>query len=733
MGGILGTIAGAALAAPTGGMSMLAGAQLGGMLGGTADELLGGGTSGTNPNQTSNVQTYPSIPPYMQGDFNTLHQAAQNIYNTPYQAYGGEGVAPFTQDQLNSFQGVRNMQGQYQPLMNSASSMALQAGQGYQNGLTQSDLDTFMNPYQQGVIDITKRNAQTDSDTQLAQLRSRQAGAGTYGGSRGAILESTLMNNNARNLSDIQMTGSAANYNQALQAVMNNRQGLMNSATGIANLAGQGQTMGYRDLGALSAQGDQQQQLQQQQDAYAMQQFAAQKAYPQQQFDQYNSFLQQMMGKNTVGTATQNPATPSSLQTLMGFAGLGGSNVGQSLSSGLSSLFGNSATPAYGIAPGNGTYGPVAAAQSGSGLMGLFSGMGFADGGLVPRRKFSHSSGIASVADDSYAQGLQSGQGYKSGGLVDYLRSVIDPAPGSRAQDVLNYLGTPSKSTQQREAELHADMASQAASALRPFATANEYLFGANKPSLADAWQHTGTDPAEQFGPAYTPKPINSDNQLLTQTDSDWTDTASSSDVPAVDTKTADNLSTRPSIAKAEETDTEVNRPLLRFGIQMLTGGGKNNVVAFGKGMEAYANTMDSNRAEDMANKKLAIEAMKASSDVNLQTAQAKHFTDSDKMAIEQLKAETKLSTSEEHNLYALAQTYAQSGQFEDPMGQAIQDMRKVKLKSGLSFIQNSILTGRASKDEVTSRLTPNMVKQLYQGSELTKEQATAIISKYFQ
>ena len=76
-----------------------------------------------------------------------------------------------------------------------------------------------MNPYQQQVVDITKREARRDSDIQANQLAGQAAQAGGLGGYREAIMQAERERNLGQRLDDIQAQGGLAAYQQAMQGI----------------------------------------------------------------------------------------------------------------------------------------------------------------------------------------------------------------------------------------------------------------------------------------------------------------------------------------------------------------------------------------------------------------------------------------------------------------------------------------------------------------------------------
>ena len=93
-------------------------------------------------------------------------------------------------------------------------------GPGFQAG-TLADpetLESYMNPYQQLVTDIEKREAQRQSDIQAAEISQTAAQAGGLGGYREAIMQAERERNLGQQLADIQARGGQAAFEQAQQA-----------------------------------------------------------------------------------------------------------------------------------------------------------------------------------------------------------------------------------------------------------------------------------------------------------------------------------------------------------------------------------------------------------------------------------------------------------------------------------------------------------------------------------
>ena len=93
-------------------------------------------------------------------------------------------------------------------------------GPGFQAGTVAdaATIQSYMNPYQQLVTDIQKREAKRASDTQAAEISQQAAMAGGLGGYREGILQAERERNLSQQLADIQAKGGQAAFDQAQRA-----------------------------------------------------------------------------------------------------------------------------------------------------------------------------------------------------------------------------------------------------------------------------------------------------------------------------------------------------------------------------------------------------------------------------------------------------------------------------------------------------------------------------------
>jgi len=209
---------------------------------------MGGGSGGSSaPTEQTVYQS--SLPPYVEPYFKRLLQRTEGESLQEYTPYGGQRLAYFSPDELAAQSMTRGYAragtpqefGQAQDIltgMPQSYQSGYQAGTfdpGYDpstrmSGYTaqvpteqyqpigfEQNLQRFMSPYQQNVVDIQKREARRQSDIVGEQIADRAAQAGGLGGYREAILQAERDRNLGQQLDDIQARGSQAAFDTAIR------------------------------------------------------------------------------------------------------------------------------------------------------------------------------------------------------------------------------------------------------------------------------------------------------------------------------------------------------------------------------------------------------------------------------------------------------------------------------------------------------------------------------------
>ena len=265
--------------------------------------------------------TTNTIDPEIKSLLFSNYNRASGIANTPFQPFAGESVADFTPTQLQAQDLLKQLgTGNLGDNTMNAAISAAQGAAGYNPTvisatpvdaplLANTDLSPYMNPYQQDVIDATMKQLGQARDAGIMSDNQRATAASAFGGTRQAVLNSltnkdylntagsTLAGLNSQNFtnaqnaaeSDLARRFAAATGNQnadlaAATANQNAAQGAaginLNAAGLLGDLSGQQQSSALTKAGLVSAVGDAQQQLQQQKDNAAYQEFMRQIGYP---------------------------------------------------------------------------------------------------------------------------------------------------------------------------------------------------------------------------------------------------------------------------------------------------------------------------------------------------------------------------------------------------------------------------------------------------------------------
>ena len=284
---------------------------------------------------------YPSAPP--QGTsinsqklaeeispfYKDLLAKSQALYNqqteegyTPYQA---PTMAQFSPEQQQSFAGIQGLVGSQKPVYDEA--MALTRGT--TRRFTPGTAQALMNPYQQAVTDVEKRNIQENyENTILPELRAGAAMNQPYGGSRQAILEGMASDSNQRLLADVQAKGSLTAYNDAQSLFANqiNREGA--AASQLPTLASASYKTQAGELGALQAVGEEKQKQTQSALDEAYRNYLEEKRFPETSMNQYQAVIQGFPALKQDITRAAPPPQPSMANQLIGGLGTLGSLYG---------------------------------------------------------------------------------------------------------------------------------------------------------------------------------------------------------------------------------------------------------------------------------------------------------------------------------------------------------------------------------------------------------------------
>lgn len=234
-----------------------------------------GSTSGTQNQNWNSTQTYTPAA-YASGDLQGLWNRIQGTSNTPFNPYQNALNAGPTPSQWQTIARTYGVEGTETPYFDQAQNYARLGA----SGITQSDMDPYMNPYTEDVVNATMRNIDETNAQQQQQVRGNATAAGALGGDRLAVAQSELARQQ-RLASDQTISGLRnQNFMQAQNAVQNLRGRQGQAAYTFGNLGSQAVNTRLGELQAQLGAAGIPQQMQQQMLNSAWQYAQLQNAYP---------------------------------------------------------------------------------------------------------------------------------------------------------------------------------------------------------------------------------------------------------------------------------------------------------------------------------------------------------------------------------------------------------------------------------------------------------------------
>ena len=234
--------------------------------------------------------------------------------------FEGQTLADVTADQLAAQEGLRGLVGTQATGLQEARDLV----RGQTQQATAEQLQPFMNPYQQAVTDIAKRQAQERFEQEtLPGLRKQAIDAGAFGGSRAAMRESQARDDQARLLADIQAKGDLAAFQDARQAFEAQKTRERQAAEGLTGLTTKDFDARRAELAGLQAVGATEQQRQQQLLDESYKRFLDERRFPEQQLGLYQGVVQGASPFLRETQTTMAPQTfqPSPIATALGTVG----------------------------------------------------------------------------------------------------------------------------------------------------------------------------------------------------------------------------------------------------------------------------------------------------------------------------------------------------------------------------------------------------------------------------
>jgi len=332
---------------------------------------------GGGPTHTTSDVTQSNLPEYARPYYQDLMARAGYESAVPYTPYAGSRLAMFspqeqtamdrisalgvsgTGPELDAQAMIAGQVGAGNPYVDSmlnATRYAQSVPLSYGGRMNYGQLQPYMSPYQQAVVDVEKREATRQSDMMGRDVGLQAAGAGGLGGYREALMQSERERNLGQQLGDIQTRGSQSAYEAARQAyeadraarfaseqynaalmqrgaelgqsaygqVMSGDQQRLAAAGMMGDVAAQRQMMELERLNTMMGVGAQQRDLYQRSLDVGYQDFLRQQAFPREQLQFYSGLLQGVPVTPGTTKATYGQMPSTGQQVLgAGIAGLG--------------------------------------------------------------------------------------------------------------------------------------------------------------------------------------------------------------------------------------------------------------------------------------------------------------------------------------------------------------------------------------------------------------------------
>ena len=293
------------------------------------------GKGGSPPAQpatttTKNVPEYaPEQREYIRDIFGKSQELYEQRMEEGYDGGPDARMAAFDPRETEAFTGMANLA--RGPGAAPAYETARLAALGAASPITAGEIQQGMNPYQQAVTDIGKREAVRDYQRgPQAQLRSGAVESGGLRGARRFIEEGEGQRNLNQQLADLQTMGSQQAFQQSMAEAAAARGRLANLATQMPSIGMGAYNQQMQQLGQLGGVGEVYRSRDQAAIGLAQDQFQQEQMFPEETLATYLRFITNAPSPSGFQRTTQAPgiAGPGTMQQLAGL-GLSGAATGK--------------------------------------------------------------------------------------------------------------------------------------------------------------------------------------------------------------------------------------------------------------------------------------------------------------------------------------------------------------------------------------------------------------------
>lgn len=221
---------------------------------------------------------HTSLPPWFEGQQQRLGEAAEALRMSAYQPYTRARLAPYLNQDIEAAQELARQSGGHLPYLEESRQLANAGGSGEFTG---ENVDRYMNPYQQKVIDsLIENSGKAFREQYLPALRREFIASGNYGGTQHAQQAERLQAEHERALNDQINKSLYEGYGHAGKMFESAKARQIEAAPHIRELGPLHQAGRIGDITALQAVGEGQRGYEQSKKDIEYQDFMRQQAYP---------------------------------------------------------------------------------------------------------------------------------------------------------------------------------------------------------------------------------------------------------------------------------------------------------------------------------------------------------------------------------------------------------------------------------------------------------------------
>ena len=279
------------------------------------------GSSRSTPTSSTVQQVRQEYPAYFQPYLEDVLTGAQQQYEREYEPFPESRLVETPEKRTEALTALQDMDlaRMSQGVYNDAIAGTQAAGAGFPD----TNLESYMNPYQQLVTDQLLRNATERRGVARKGIGDAAARSGAYGGSRQGVAEAMFDRDTQRELTDLEERSNMAAFQNALAASQADKQRQLASSAQLGQLGQAQQQALTSGIAGVEKAATAEQALAQQARDIALQDFKTQEGFDTQKLAEYSAIIRGATppANQFIDKTTSTPQ--SGLQQLGGLASIG--------------------------------------------------------------------------------------------------------------------------------------------------------------------------------------------------------------------------------------------------------------------------------------------------------------------------------------------------------------------------------------------------------------------------